>query len=331
MRPTTTTGVLLAVWLLTATGVAVGDAGDRVAASVGKVALRVRDVERRLRAVPSFQLAAFGSTPTEIRQRFVTEVMAPQVRLAQEAIRLGLERDPACRDQQTEVLREALERQVEANLAAQRPVTDQEVRAYYEMNRARFETPRRIRIWRILVDDEPLARRIIAEAQGKDGPARWSEHARSRSADRATSMRKGDLGFVWQDGRTDTPSVRVDPALYAAADRVRDGDLVDHPVREGSHLAVVWRRGSLAATARPIETVAPTIRRILAQARLREAVDGLVADLRSRHVSLVDEAPLAQLRLSPPQLGSPTHPAPSARAPAAGGSAPRPDDRGALR
>ena len=196
--------VAVAVWfavlLFGGTDRAEGDGGDRIVVTVGHQTLRVRDVERRLRALPAFQIDALGSRPDEVRRRFVEQVLVPELLLGEEASRLRLEQDAAVADRTTEVLREAIEEDVGRQLDRERPITDQDVQRYYEANRSRYETPRRIRIWRILVDDEALARRIIGEAAGKDGPQRWTEHARARSVDPTTRMRKGDLGFVWQDG-----------------------------------------------------------------------------------------------------------------------------------
>jgi peptidyl-prolyl cis-trans isomerase C len=54
--------------------------------------------------------------------------------------------------------------------------------------------------------------------------------------------------------------VRFDPVLFAAAARVKDGEMVGEPVKEGDAFAVVWRRGTLPAVRRSVEEEASAIR-----------------------------------------------------------------------
>jgi peptidyl-prolyl cis-trans isomerase C len=281
-------GALLAVGLHGGPQLAESDAHCPVIVTVGATRLTVADVERRL-----------GNDPAQIRKRFVRDVLVVELLYAEEARRRGLEQDAAVRARLDDVLRHAVEQDLRASLDRDQPVTDEQVRRYYAANQARFQTPRRIRIWRILVDDKQLALRIIAEAKGTGGPERWGQRAREHSLDKATRMRRGDLGFVHEDGRTDAPSVRVEPILFAAADRVADGQLVPEPVAEGGRFAVVWRRGSLPAVSRTLEQEAASIRRMLVRSRLRDRVDALVQQLRQRHVSMVDESLLGQVKVPP--------------------------------
>jgi len=286
------------------------DRSSGVVATVGSLKLPADTLRRRLAAMPAYQLRALGATPSEIRGRVLAEQLVPDLLYAAEAERIDLAKHPAVAARINDALRRSLEQQERTRLARDNPVTDEDVRRYFAANRARYESPRRLRLWRLLLDDEPLARRAIAEAHGAGGPARWRDLAREHSLDTATRMRSGDLGFVQADGRTDVPRVRVDPALFAAADTVNDGEIVPEPVREGAHFAVVWRRGSLAATSRTIDEEAPTIRRILMRARLRDSVDALVANLRRQHVSAVDESLLSHVRFPPPDFGQGRLPSP---------------------
>jgi hypothetical protein len=309
-------------------GCLLGAHGDEVVARVGEERVTVRDVETRLSALPEYQRQALAKTEPELARTLLERVLLPELLFAAEAERRGLAATPAGRSRVDAVLGEALLEKLEEDSAAEHPVTPEQVKAYYDRNHARFHTPTALRIWRILVADEKLARQIIEAARGVDGPAKWSELARAHSKDRATAMRKGDLGFVRPDGKTDVPRVEVDPKLYQAAELVHDGELVPDPIDEGKHLAVVWRRGTREGLERSLEEVRPWIATTLQRANRERATSRLVAELRSRHVKDLDPGalagldalPMREVRELPPPVGS-TRPA--ARTPT-----PTPSDRG---
>lgn len=306
-----------------------------VCVRVGPSSLDAEQIGARLAALPAFRRAALAARPEELVVRFTDEVLVPELLLAAEAQRRQLTSSPAGAAATREVLRAALVSALRAEIAQHEPITDAEIVARYEAERARFHRPLRIRIWRILVEDELAAREILAAARGVNGPSRWSELARTRSRDPATAMRKGDLGFVHPDGKTDVPTVRVDPALYAAVAPLRDGELCPEILREGSRFAVVWRRGSLAAEQRSLAEATPSLRAALEQERLTLKLSRLIAALERRHV--VRGAPellerLGELPITPPELLPPPilsaarpHVAPT---PPARSAAPTPTDLG---
>jgi peptidyl-prolyl cis-trans isomerase C len=273
-------------------------AQDEVAVTVGETKLSVADVERRLRTVPVYQLSAYGSTPEQIRKNFVEKIVVPELLLAEEARRRKLDGSAAVYDRLREVLRQTMDTNLRDTLAEKEPVTEAELRSYYDQNRARFETPARLRLWRILAPTEDLAKKILNDAKGREGPAKWAELARQHSLDKATNQRSGDLGFVRADGTTDTPRVRVDAALFAAADKVKDGELVPEPVKEGAHFAAIWRRGSLPAVTRTLKDEEPSIRPIVGKMKLEKKRSELLDDLKKRYVKNLDESLLGYVDVS---------------------------------
>jgi peptidyl-prolyl cis-trans isomerase C len=246
-------------------------------------------VAKRLGEVPPFQLAELAVDPVLARREFVDKVLVPELLYAAEARARKLDARPAVQDRLRELLRQAMDQALREETLAKNPVTAEDVRAYFDANRERFDTPRRIRVWRIVVGDEALARRIIAEARGVDGPARWSAAAREHSLDKATHLRDGDLGFVRPDGSTDTPRVRVNAALFAAVEPLEDGEILPEPLRDGANYAVLWRRGSLPAVTRTLEQEEASIRSVLERERLEKARAKLLASLRTEHVGAVAE------------------------------------------
>ncbi|MES1173960.1 MAG: peptidyl-prolyl cis-trans isomerase [Myxococcales bacterium] len=273
-------------------------AATKPVAQVGSEAISAEALTRRLAKIPDFQRAALGSTPELLKHHVLESELVPDLLYAQEAARLKLDATPSAQQRTRELLREALERQLRQETVARSPVTADEIKAYFEANRARFETPRRVHIWRILTDDEALAKRIIAESKGVDGIQHWSQFARESSLDKATHLRNGDLGFVHPDGNTDTPTLRVDPALFAVADKLSDGELSPEPMKEGLHFAVLWRRGSTKALTRTVSQEEGSIRQVLERKRLEKAREELLAGLRTKFVSVNNEALLETFQFS---------------------------------
>lgn len=299
-----------------------------VALTVGESSMTVAEIERRLSSIPHFQLAQFGKTPAEIRKGFVEKVLVPELLYVEEARRRKLEAAPGTRDRIRDALRQATEMELRE---AANSVSPEEIKSYYDENRHRFNTPRRIKLWRILVRDEASAKKILGAVKGSEleGANRWNKHARDDSIDKSTNMRDGDLGFVSPDGQTEMPQLRVDPALFTAAEKVKDGELVPEPVREGDKHAVVWRRGSMEAVHRTLEQEKGPIRQVLRRKKLETAMTELLTRLREQHVRGVSEALLEYIDVDAyGDVGERRRPGIVPRHSAPASPTPRPGERG---
>jgi DNA-binding protein YbaB len=277
------------VLLLSATAATTALAADQSPpiVTVGSATMTAEAVTRRLAALSSFQLAKYGKTASEQKKAFVEQVLVPEMLYGQEAVGRKLDQTPAMSEKLNEALRDAVDRSLKAEILAKEPITPEELKKYYDDNKARFETPKRLRLWRIQVADEATAKEIIAQAKGTDGAKRWSELAREKSLDKATAQRGGELGFVRADGSTDVPRIQVDPAIFAAADKVTDGTLVAAPIKEADRWSVVWRRGSVEASKRTLEDETPSIKQILERRRVDRARQDLMSQLRKDHLKEV--------------------------------------------
>jgi peptidyl-prolyl cis-trans isomerase C len=289
-------------------------------------------VARAMRRVPAFQLAELGADDAARRHAVVERSLAPELQRVAEARARGLDKRPRTADRLRELYARAMEAELARTTAEQQPITDADVQKYFDEHRERFETPRRIRIWRILVKDEELAKKIIAESQGAPGPAKWRNFARENSLDTATKFRDGDLGFVRPDGSTETPQLRVDPALFAAVDKLTDGQIVPQPLHVQAGIAVVWRRGSLPPIARTVAQEGPAIRTLLTRQRLETARQSLIAELRGKSLKGLNTQLLETLpdaTFAPPQASARSlPPLPSGSAAPAGAATPEPGERG---
>lgn len=318
----------LPAFLLLLSASAVFGANEKPIARVGTEVVSADSLVRRLRTIPDFQRAALAENPDKLKHAVLETMLIPELLYAQEAERLKLADRPLVQARTRELLRAAMEREMRHESTLKAPVTDADIKGYFEANRSRFETPRRLHLWRILSDDEALAKKIIADCRATDGIQRWNRYARENSLDKATHLRGGDLGFVHPDGDTDTPTLRVDPALFAAADALADGDIAPLPVKEGAHWAVLWRRGSMKAVTRTLEQEQGSIRQVLERQRSLQARDALLAELRGKYLSQLNEAALDTVRFDDGSLPAHAAAAGSAHPAAAGSSTPTVGERG---
>ncbi|HEY1694762.1 MAG TPA: peptidyl-prolyl cis-trans isomerase [Polyangiaceae bacterium] len=298
--------VLIAVGLLGVHGdTRADDAGDdaRRAGVVVRLGstrvITVGELEDRLANVPPFQRATFGKDAATVKRAFLEQVLVPEVleSLGAEAAKLG---DQLPTSYALERVRsQSVVRAIRARLGPESSISMQDVQAYYDANRSRYDTPERYQIWRVLCKTRDEAQAVLDAAKKDPTSKGFGDLARDHSIDKGSNLRGGNLGFITPDGTSNEPGLRVDPALVKAVQGVRDGELVPAPVPEGENWAVVWRKGTIVATKRPVDQVAAQIRDTLWKARVKDETDKLTASLRASKLRDFDEAPLALLGTTP--------------------------------
>ncbi len=260
-------------------------------------AITASELEDRIAAMPGFQRATFGPGADAIRRRVLDEVLVPDALLSLGAEAAKLDAQPAVAHAVDRAVAEASVRAVRGALGPATDISMDDVRAYYEKNRARYDAPARYLLWRILCKSTDEAQTVLEAAKADPTPKTFAQLARDHSQDKATALRSGDLGFLTDDGTSSEPGLRVDPAVVRAAEAVHDGDLVPAPVAEGEYFSVVWRRGTTPAQKRKVEEVAAPIREILSRAQAKAKVDELVTRLRAAKVRDLNEALLDDVDL----------------------------------
>jgi peptidyl-prolyl cis-trans isomerase C len=285
-----------------------GDAG--VVATVGGTPIAAAALAERAQRLTSTQLDVLGTGWPEQRRRLLDEVLVRDALLSQAAARAGLGADAYVGWRQNQLLAGALLSRLMQDALAR--VSDAEIARYHAEHRADFATPRSIEIWRLLAPDEPSARALLERARTLDA-AGWSQLVRESSLDEATRMRSGSLGFVCADGQTLRPELRVSPALFAAADRVADGQLVPEPVPEGERFALVWRRRSRPAESEPLASARERIRARIAEQRVADESARLLEGLRARVGGYQPELLDGLTRAEPPLRPRPEPPGVAAR------------------
>jgi peptidyl-prolyl cis-trans isomerase C len=247
-------------------------------------AITVGDLEDGIASMPPFQRAMFGATPDAVRRSFLADVVVRGALLDESADADGFAANQAVAYAVDRARSNATLRALRASAPAASAIPMNEVEAYYEENRARYDAPERVQVWRILCATREEAVAVLAAAIAAPTPKAFVDLARDHSKDRATYLRGGNLGFLDADGVSNEPGLKVDPVVVRAAKGVRDGDFVKTPVAEGTDFAVVWRRGSTPAVHHPVQDVAAQIRDALRRQRIKADADALLARRRASDV-----------------------------------------------
>lgn len=286
----------------------------RVVVTVGGRKVTVGELEDHLAAIPPYQMATFGGSREAVVRAYLDQVLIRDLVLAGGAEQRGLDKQLPTSQLLARALSSATLRKSRGPYASAAAVPMDDVRRYYDENRSRFDSPERVNLWRILCKTREEAATVLEAARREPTIAKYNDLAREHSIDKATNLRGGNLGFVGPDGASNEAGVKVDPALVKAAQTVKDGELVPHPVPEESGFAVVWRRGTVPANRRTVEESAAQIRAALFRERTEAAEKKLIDDLRAKNVKEVNVGLLGLIELRPfdAGLGLPRSPAGSA-------------------
>lgn len=257
---------------------------NAIVVQVGEHKVSVSELERRWQALPAFQRQALGTSAQSRLRTFVDRWVVPDLLLVQSPHVFDVRTNSRVQAAQQAILQQALAAHLRSQTEKQSPVTDGDVKAYFEGHRDLFDKPERLRLFRILVANQKDAEELIRKL--KDAPAfdAWRNLAREKSLDQATSMRGGELGFVSAEGKSDIVELQVNPTLFAAAARLKDGEMAKQPISEGNQFAILWRRGHIAAEPATLAAHEATILEHLRQARAQAALGALVSELKIKFV-----------------------------------------------
>ncbi|MEO6418119.1 MAG: peptidyl-prolyl cis-trans isomerase, partial [Polyangiaceae bacterium] len=255
-------------------------------------------LEDRLAAIPRYQLSTFGNSPETIRRKFLDEVVVHEVLLSVGAEARHLDQQLTTSQALARARSNATLRFVRSKAPPPETIPADDVKKYYEENRARYDSPERVSVWRILCKTREEAVAVLAAAKKDPTVPAFQALARDHSIDKATLMRGGNLGFLTREGTSNEAGLSVDPSLVAAAASVKDGEFVPNPVEEKGNFGVVWHRGTVAATHRSLQEVDGQIRDTLYRERIEEANKKLLEELRARDAKDVNEALLTAIDVS---------------------------------
>jgi hypothetical protein len=257
---------------------------NAVVVQVGEHRVSVSELERRWRELPGFQRQALGTSVQSRLRTFIDRWVVPDLLLVQAPRILDVRASSRAQTAQKAILQQALANHLRSQTEKQTPVTEGDAKAYFEAHRDLFDKPERLRLFRILLADQKSAEELIQKVKNATAFDAWRNLAREKSLDLATRMRAGELGFVSAEGKSDIVELQVNPVLFAAAARLKDGEIAKQPINEGNQFAILWRRGHVAAEPATLAANEAAIVEHLRQARAHAALDALVSELKTKYV-----------------------------------------------
>lgn len=211
-------------------------------------------------------------------------------------VKQGFEKDPEIA-RRLEELKEHLVVQKVMEEQQNATVSDAEVKAYYDSHTAEFSTEK-VKASHILVDNEALAKEIVAKLRAADKAqyqATFAALATEHSKDLSNAKRGGDLGLF---GRGRMVKEFEDVAFSLAA----DGDISD-PVQTRFGWHIIMRTGREQGTVQPFDQVKAQIKVKLISESRREKTTGFIDALKKESGLTIDEKALAAATLGPAAVG----------------------------
>lgn len=298
MRRLPVLSVLVAL-TVTTSGRAVDDTA--VVARIGERTVTAAAIKRALAGVPAFELAALGSSKTDVLRKYLDEAIIREAVLAESARAKGALDDRSVKYAIDKSLAGALVRKEIDAAGAKESIPAEEIKAYYEAHLAEYKTPEKVRLWHIVTKDKSGADAALAKVKADPTREGWPKIVSEMSLDPQTKTSSGDLGFVTAEGKTSEPKVVVPKELATAAFAMKDGEISAAPVQSSAGWHVLWRKGSVPALTRSLADETPTIRDALYEQRRENAYKSLVERLRGAKKVEVDEEllPLVSLDVGP--------------------------------
>jgi peptidyl-prolyl cis-trans isomerase C len=207
----------------------------------------------------------------------VLNQLIEQKLMAQEALRRGLDKDPAGRRRLEMAAERILGNLLVENLVAE-DVTEDQIEAMYEKQVSLQQDDDEVRIAHILVNTQEEAQALFDRIQAGES---FESLVSANSLDRATRMEQGDLGYV-------SPNDEPAPFPLVIANTGEGEVAPPFQSADGWHILKVKKRRSRAPKTREemrpdivtfltLEQIAKIVRRLRAEAQIQQGEPGLDA------------------------------------------------------
>ena len=280
----------------------------KVLAKVGDRTITLGEFAATLEHMDQFDRLRYQSP--ERRKELLGEMIDIEL-LAQEATQKGYDQDPAAQEQVRAILREAVLADLKKGVPSPQDMPEADVRAYFDAHRADYRDPERRRISVIQVKDEATAKSVLAQAEKNTNAAAWGDLVRKFSIDSQAKANvpvdlAGDFGMINPPGDTHTENARVPADLVAPAFEIQNvGDVLNRPVASAGSFYLIRLTQKSPPHDRAFAEAERSIRVKLAEDRIRQKEDDLVADLRKQFPVQIDDSALAQVKVDLADAGAP--------------------------
>lgn len=275
----------------------------QVLAKVGDKTITLGDYTAALEHMDQFDRLRYQSP--ERRKELLDEMITVEL-LAMEATNKGYDKEPLAQQELRAILRDAMLAEARKSAPAPADIPEADVKAWFDAHRAEYKDPERRRVAVIALGSAASAAEALAAAKASKSAAEWGEIVRSKSLDPQARANvpvdlAGDLGIVSPpaDPRGDNP--RVPAEVRAAVFEISElGGIYDKVVSSSGRFYVVRLTQKIPPHERGFEESQRSIRVKLAQDRLREKEDELIAELKKSVKVEIDEATLATVKVQAP-------------------------------
>jgi peptidyl-prolyl cis-trans isomerase C len=225
----------------------------------------------------------------ESRKRFVENYVLNDL-LYREGLDEGLGNDPDIERQVNDLRRRLVVQRLVRKLQDLPPVTDEQIKAYYDANADRYSTTT-IKARHVLVKDEAKAKELHDELVKT--PDEFADIAKANSIDTASARKGGDLGFFGR-GRM-VPEFEV--VAFSLKTPGEISDVVKTPY--GYHIIQLEERRD--GEQKPLEQVKEQIRATLRNEALQAKTKEYYEQLKQKANLQIDEAVLERVAQSVPE------------------------------
>ena len=201
----------------------------------------------------------------ELRKRVIDALITQEI-VAQEAVRQGLDKDPAVGARLDALRQQALFTALLSDYFAANPISDEALRAEYERLKP-LQPTRELNVRHIQVGTQEAAAQAIAEL--RKGVS-FEKLAAERSLDKASGSRGGELGWITPD--------RLVPAIAEAVAKLEKGRYTETPVRTDAGWHVVRLEDERPAKVPTFEEAKPRLQQIVQN----QVAQKLLSDLRAK-------------------------------------------------
>jgi peptidyl-prolyl cis-trans isomerase C len=264
---------------------------NTVLARVDDVVITLGEFQNQLNRQSPYIRARYASL--EEKKSFLDSMIRFEV-LAKEALRRGFDKDPEVVRTMKQVMIQKLMKDEFEQKVTPDAVTDAEMLAYYEANKAEYVKPEEIRASAIVLKTKGQAQRVATEAKGDAGRTNkgFRDLVMRYSTDEEGKLRGGDLRYFARDTK-DLPK----PVVDAAFALVQTGDVSAAIDAGDGKWYVLKQTGRRKAMTRSFDDAKPQIRNKLYRDKRVEAQNGFVAGLRAKATIEIAEDALKKVRI----------------------------------
>lgn len=259
--------VLLMASLFVSSGC--GNAKSKSLATINGKVITVGDFEKRISKMPAYYKALAGNRKKDFLDDMINEQL-----IYKEAVKRGINRDPEVKELLDEAKRKILIAKLMEVEAKKSAVNEDKIKEFYEMHKADFVTPLKLRASHIMVDTEAEANEILQKLKdGGDFAQLAKEYSKDPSKDRG-----GDIGYFIKG--------QLMPEIEEACFKLQVGQTSDIiKTKFGYHIIRLTDR--IEPRTVELSEVKDAIEKELKDRAQQRALDDLVKDLRSKaHVKV---------------------------------------------